>query len=109
MKHTNKATFADYRFEPSSPLGLTAIAAILHLAVFAGKVSPRRMPNRPAMHLVWQQPAKCRIDSERTEDKVPSNPIHTYCAGHLALAHGMAVVSLAAWMQIMHISGARGQ
>jgi hypothetical protein len=60
------------------------------------------------MHVVWRVPVGGQIEAGSTTVKVPSNPIHTYCVGHLALTTGMAVIALAAWLQIMRINGAIG-
>ena len=95
-------------FGAASPLGLATLATVLHLAVLAGGVRARRLSAEPEMYLIWQVPASDTSDTGSTADKVPSNPIHTYCVGHLALATGMAIIALATWLQIMRINGANG-
>jgi hypothetical protein len=60
------------------------------------------------MYLIWRVPICGQNQAGGTAAKVPSNPIHTYCVGHLALTMGMAVIVLAAWLLIMRINGALG-
>jgi len=106
---TNKQPGISPSIEAVSPFGLTALAAVLHVAVFTGRLPVQAFPSRTTTHITWQEPISSSIGDVRNADKIPSNPIHTYCAGHLALILGMAVIALTAWLQIMRISGALGR
>ena len=55
--------FTGGQFDAVSPLGLTAVAAALHVAIFAGRVSAQTLPRGPVMHMVWQIPAGGQIDA----------------------------------------------
>ena len=89
-------------------MGLAAVAAAWHVAVFARRVPARSVVTGPATLLIWRVPAEAPGASSRAANRAPSKPVGTYCAGQLALTFGMAVITLARWLQIMRINGARG-
>lgn len=93
------------RHEGVSPFGLAAMAAVLHLAVLAGRVSPRGSHPRPIALLAWQVPPSETAETRLSEENAPSNPTRTYCAGRLALTAGMAVLALARWLHVMRVRG----
>ncbi len=86
-------------------MGLAAMAAILHLAVLAARVSARCPHARPIIHAIAvcdSGPMTTHVDP----DNKPSHPMQTYCVGQIALNVGMAVVALALWLHIMRMSSA---
>lgn len=86
-------------------VGLAAIVAALHLAVLASRVSGRHH-HGPVVLLSWQAPSAPPTPADTTSEP-PSNPHRNYSVGELALTRGMAVVSLARWLHVMRINGAR--
>jgi len=58
--------------------------------------------------LAWQAPVAGGV-SRRVPERVPSKPVQTYAVGQLSLTLGVAVIALAAWLQIMRTHGIRGQ
>jgi hypothetical protein len=82
---------------------------VLHLAVITAGLSPRS-GGRRALSLVWEceQGSLRQPAVEADEDQARSNPHHTFCVGELSLTLGMAVVALAAWLQILRFSGVLG-
>jgi hypothetical protein len=90
-----------------SPLGLATIVAALHLAALAGRVSARHPHGRHVAMLIWRPPKTQPAATARVEsDRVPSNPTHSYSAGRLALAAGMAIVALTFQLQLMRLGAA---
>jgi len=85
------------------------MAAVLHVALFARRVPARSVITGQAALLIWRVPTEALVAPGRVANRAPSKPVLTYCAGQLALACGMAVITLARWLQIMRINGARGQ
>lgn len=91
-----------------SPVGLAAVAAILHVVVFAGRMPVRSLHHEHGALPAWRMPTGGQAEPRRVTEKVPSKPIQPFCAGQLCLALGMAVIALAAWLHIMRINGAHG-
>ncbi len=85
---------------------VAAIAAVLHLAVLAGRVPVRHGHCTPRILLAWPLPSPNQTVNTETED-CSSNPTQVYCAGELALTFGMAVIVLARWLHISRINGSR--
>ena len=80
------------------------LAAVLHLSVLSACLSGRHLPGRrPA--LAWQAP-EAGPPHPRTPPRPPSgHPEHSFNAGPLALARGVAVIARAAWLHIMGLAG----
>lgn len=95
--------------EPVSPLGLAAFIAALHMAVLAGRVSGRSSPHRALSRIHWQAPAEKSPDAPCDRDRIGSNPHHAYSAGRLSLTRGMAVVTLAVYLNVIRTNGAQGR
>ena len=91
-----------------SSVRLTALLTAWHMAMCAGRFSLRTAHHRPAVAWAWSVPAGDRVESRMTDERVPSKPVCSFYAGQLALTVGTAVVTLAAWLHIMRISGALG-
>ena len=85
------------------------MAAVIHIAAWAAVVSVPKRLGVSDTYLLRPTNQERYPDTCRTTAKAPSNPIHTYCVGRMALASGMAVIVLAARLRIMHISGAHGR
>ncbi len=88
-----------------SPIGLSALVAVLHLAVLAGRLSRRVPPLSPVARLAWRSSPGGQAESVGQADARGSNPITSTWAGRLSLTAGMAVIGLAAWLHTMHTSG----
>jgi hypothetical protein len=93
-----------------SPAGMTALAAVMQVAVLAAG----RFPCRPRLgtqvaRLVWPAPVTESGETPRPPGNAPSNPTQSFTAGQLSLAFGMAVLVLAVWLQLLHVSGALGR
>ena len=95
--------------ETVSPVGLAALVAALHLAVLAGRVPALPTAGRPGTLLVWRVPGDPSRSAGVRAEKAPSRPVKSFAAGQLALTLGMAVVTLARWLQIMRLTGTPGQ
>ncbi|GMU24678.1 MAG: hypothetical protein AMXMBFR13_47510 [Phycisphaerae bacterium] len=89
-----------------SAVGLATVVAALHVAVLAGRFSPRCSRNRPMTELVWQAPESVPGEPHHEDDHVPSNPTQSYSAGRLALTFGVALIVLAVQLQVMRIGAA---
>ena len=92
--------------EAVSSLGLAAVVTALHVAVLARRVPAWCLHPRQTTSLTWQMPA--RSVTPPATSRMPSRPVQAFAVGQLALAAGMAVVTLAAWLHIMRITGAHG-
>lgn len=92
--------------EPISWGGLAAIVAVLQLAVLARRLSVRHAPRQDTL-LSWQSPDATQLEERCSEDRTPSKPVQTYCAGQLELTFGMAIVALGQWLHIMRLNGVR--
>lgn len=86
-------------------MGLAALVAALHLAVLTGRVSARWAGARPGVLVIWRMPQDTLRVAADKSDQPPSRPTQSYSAGQLALAVGMAVVTLARWLHIMRLTG----
>ncbi|MGQ9648985.1 MAG: hypothetical protein ACUVXJ_02650 [Phycisphaerae bacterium] len=93
------------RWETVSPVGLAALVAALHLAVLTGRVSVRWAGARPGTLVIWRMPQDAIRVVAGKSAQPSSRPIQTYSAGQLALAVGMAIVTLACWLHIMRLTG----
>lgn len=93
------------RRETVSPVGLAALVAALHLAVLTGRVSVRWAGARPGALVIWRMPQDTIRVAAGKSAQPPSRPTQTYSAGQLALAVGMAIVTLACWLHIMRLTG----
>jgi len=95
--------------EPVSVLGLAAFVAALHVAVLACRVSGRPSQHRALNQIDWQMPAEKSPDAPNHRDRIGSNPHRAYSVGRLALTRGMAVVALAAYLNVIRTNGALGR
>ena len=96
---------ARLRADGISAVASTAIVAALHIMVLATRVPGKHAP-RPMTLLTWQAPARAPEAALAAEDP-PSNPVQNYSVGQLALAVGMAVMTLTRWLHVMRVSGSR--
>jgi hypothetical protein len=85
-----------------------ALVTLLHMSVLAGRVSGRRLPEGQTV-ATWRMPPNGAAAARGETDKAPSHPVHAFSAGQLALNLGMAVITLAAWLHIVHRKGTLGQ
>ncbi len=94
---------------PMSPVGVTALAAAMQVAILAaGRFPCRSRSAAQVARLVWTAPLAESADTPRPASDAPSNPTQRFTAGQLSLAFGMAVLTLTAWLQLLHVSGALG-
>lgn len=95
--------------ESVSVLGLAAFVAALHVAVLACRVSGRPSQHRALSQIHWPMPAERLPDALNHRDRIGSNPHRAYSVGRLALTRGMAVVALAAYLNVIRTNGALGR
>jgi hypothetical protein len=95
--------------ETVSALGLAAFVAALHVAVLAGRMSGRPSQHGALSQIHWQMPAEKSPDAPNHRDRIGSNPHRAYSVGRLALTRGMAVVALAAYLNVIRTNGALGR
>jgi hypothetical protein len=95
--------------ETVSAVGLAAFVAALHMAVLAGHVSGRSSQQRALSQIRWRMPTDESPDAPCSRARIGSNPHRSYNCGRLELARGMAVVALAAFINVIRTNGALGR
>lgn len=91
-----------------SPVGVAALATVLHLAVLASRIHGRSVHHAPPSVLWNAGSAPAERHGDHDSAPAPSNPHQTYCVGRIALTSGMAVITLAWWLHVMRLGAARG-
>lgn len=94
------------RTDRVSGVGLATMVAALHVVILASRIHARHPHRSPIALMNWQMPVASQIPAT-ISDESPSNPHQAFCVGELALAAGMAIITLTRWLHVMRISGAR--
>lgn len=94
--------------EAVSAVGLTAFIAVLHLAVLTAELSHRSGTRRSAVFLIWREAGVPVIDRTCASAACDSNPHRTFYVGRLALTAGLAIIQLAAWINVLRVSALPG-
>lgn len=96
------------RRSPIALVGLGTLLTAMHVALLTRRLAP--LPGGLELAIAaWRWEPGPLVKAAPRAAQVRSNPISSFNVGHLPLASGMAVVVLAFWLHIMHISGVVGR
>jgi hypothetical protein len=105
---TKSTTLTAPAIAPATSLArvnLAALAAVLHVAVFAGTLSVDAGVPSERSGWIWRISDEQGASPAGRKTIARSNPHYHFAAGRLDLRHGVAILALACWLVILRIAG----
>jgi hypothetical protein len=100
---TRRQTPGKFQCDKRSTLGWATLVTAMQVTFCLTRVPARTTGALPVAAAITSLPHTPARPVRRTTQSA-SRPIHTYCIGRICIASGMAVIALAFWLQIMHVS-----